>query len=189
MERGHASRGRAWFAALLAAAAMLAAAPPARPQDTLEAPLKATFLYRFGDFITWPETAFADPSAPLDICVIGADTFGDVLDRAVAGQQAGGRTLAVHRFATLNAFAPCHIAFITGSPSQSVGQALASVRGAPVLTVTDAAAGASAHGMMHFEVVDNRVRFHVDENAAADSGLVVSSRLLGVALTVRRRGE
>lgn len=167
----------------------LAAAPVRAQEESLEAPLKATFLYRFGDFVTWPSAAFAAPSAPLNICVVGADTFGEILDQAVAGQQAGGRPLAVYRVAMLDRTAACHIAYIAGSPAQPVDQALAAVRGAPVLTVTDAAAGAGARGVVHFEVVENRVRFHVDEEAAAHNGLVVSSRLLGVALTVRRRPE
>lgn len=182
--------GRAWFAAACASVALtLTAAPVAAQNVSLEAPLKATFLYRFGDFVTWPDAAFATPSDPLNICVVGADTFGDVLDRAIEGQRAGGRPLAVYRVAALDPASACHIAYIAGSPAQSAAQALAAARGAPVLTVTDAATGAAARGMVHFEIVEDRVRFHVDEESASRSGLVVSSRLLGVALTVRRRPE
>ena len=51
--------------------------------------------------------------------------------------------------------------------------------------VTD---GANAPGMINFVLKDNRVRFIVDDDAAAQSGLTISSKLLSVALAVKPRG-
>lgn len=186
-----APRCSAWFAAAWTAVALfVVSAPAARAQDeSLAGAVKATFLYRFGDFVTWPPGAFANPLATLNICVVGEDVFGEVLDQAIAGEQAGGHPLAAYRVSALDPAAACHIAYIAGSSSQSAEQALRAAQGAAILTVTDAAAGGSARGMVHFEVVDDRVRFHVDEEAAARNGLTVSSRLLGVALSVRRRPQ
>ena len=76
--------------------------------------------------------------------------------------------------------------YVTGALSDD---ALRAVRQLPVLTVTDAATGANDRGVIHFAVVDNRVRFHIDEAQAAESGLTISSRLLSVALSVRRTGS
>ena len=41
---------------------------------------------------------------------------------------------------------------------------------------------------MNFVVSDNRVRFIVDDEAAAEGGLAISSKLLNVALSVKPRG-
>jgi hypothetical protein len=41
--------------------------------------------------------------------------------------------------------------------------------------------------MVHFAIVRGRVRFFVDEAAAAARGLVISSRLLRLAIGVRQR--
>ena len=43
----------------------------------------------------------------------------------------------------------------------------------------------SDRGMIHFAISDDRVRFHIDLQAASRSGLSISSRLLNLALSVR----
>jgi hypothetical protein len=63
---------------------------------------------------------------------------------------------------------------------------LAAIGRQPVLTVTDSA-NASQRGIVHFVVVGGRVRFFIDEAAAAERGLLISSRLLGLAVAVRTR--
>ena len=55
-----------------------------------------------------------------------------------------------------------------------------------MLTVTDARAGPQ-RGMIHFTIVGGRVRFFIDEAAASDRGLSISSRLLALAAGVRQR--
>jgi hypothetical protein len=59
-------------------------------------------------------------------------------------------------------------------------------RGAGTLVVTD---GTATPGIIHFVVRDNRVRFTVDDEGAAQSGLAISSKLLNVALSVKPRGR
>jgi hypothetical protein len=56
-----------------------------------------------------------------------------------------------------------------------------------VLTITDSARNARAKGIVHFVLRDNRVRFEIDEQAAAENGLVISSKVLGLAISVRPR--
>ncbi len=40
--------------------------------------------------------------------------------------------------------------------------------------------------MIHFVIFEDRVRFHVDLGQASRSGVALSSKLLSLALTVRR---
>ena len=53
-----------------------------------------------------------------------------------------------------------------------------------ILLVTDGAVS-SDRGMIHFVLDDDRVRFHIDLQAASRSRLSISSRLLNLALSVR----
>lgn len=159
-----------------------------RPAAALdEAAVKATFLYRFGAFVEWPEAAFKNPESEAELCIVGADPFGRVLDDQVREQHIAGRPVHVRRLAGTEALASCHILYIGANRVLSVDDALRAVRGAPVLTITDAATDPHARGMIHFVVVDNRVRFHIDQVRAAESGLTISSRLLALALSVRKK--
>lgn len=168
---------------LIALLLVAALAAPAAAQPASERAVKAAFLVKFGNYVTWPGPATA---GPITLCIVGRDPLGSAIDRAAAGQQVNGRPLAVRRLPRLDHDSGCAIAYLLGSNAQAVPAALAGVAGTPVLTITDAREG-TARGVIHFEIVRNRVRFHIDERAAAASGLSVSSKLLAIALTVRSR--
>jgi hypothetical protein len=155
--------------------------------DVLEYAVKATYLYKFAPFVEWPPTAFETETSPLSLCVAGQDPFGDTLDRAVRGQLLGERPIAVRRMHEVAVRDGCHILFAGGSPRQPVEAALDAVRGAPVLTVTDGGATPQARGIVNFVMLDGRVRFEMDDQSAAENGLSLSSKLLSLAVSVRRR--
>ena len=157
-----------------------AATTPAT-QSALEYSVKANYLVRFAAFVEWRARAFATPQSPVVLCVAGRDPFGAALDRAVVGQTAYGRPLAVRRPMTATAAAGCHVLYV----AQGGAAVLRGLGPRPgVLVVTDAAVGPE-RGMIHFVISNARVRFHIDQRTAAASGLSISSRLLNLALTVQ----
>src|SRR5438045_7059015 len=84
---------RHWLAgwALLCAAALCGAyglVPPARADNAASSPalerrVKAAFLYKFLGYAEFPPGAFADPSSPVTIGVVGADELAAELARIV----------------------------------------------------------------------------------------------------------
>jgi hypothetical protein len=161
---------------LVACLALVAGTLAAEP---LEYAVKAAYLVKFPFYVEWPASAFANPGAPLVLCVIGEDPFGSLLDEAAAGQQVQGRSLVLRRLKTAPRDASCHVAYLGADVRPDV------LRGSGMLVITDARAEG---GMIHFVVKDNRVRFTVDDEAAAQGGLTISSKLLNVALAVKARG-
>jgi hypothetical protein len=167
---------------LLPAALALSAIPAETAAPPSEAAVKAAFLTKFPAYVAWPAAARPRPGAPLQICILGGDPFGRLIDEAARGQQVDGHPLLVRRLGAPASAGGCHIAFVQGgAPAMLQG-----LQGKPVLTVTDARAGAQG-GMIHFIVHQGRVRFNIDEAQAARSGVGISSRLLGIALNVRQR--
>ncbi len=153
------------------------AAPPM--QSSLEYSVKANYLVRFAAFIEWPARSFASSRSPVVICIAGRDPFNGALERATRAQTAHGRVLTVRRPATAEAAAGCHILYVGRR-----GGSLVPDPPGPLLIVTDAAVS-SDRGMIHFVIDDDRVRFHIDLQAASQSRLSISSRLLNLALSVR----
>lgn len=162
-------------------------AAPALALEATEPAIKAAFLYKFGFFVEWPQTAFAASDSPINLCVVGNDPFGSLLDETVKGQKIGDRTVVVRRMNTVSRDTGCHIVYIVDSTDTHSAQTLAVLRGSDVLTVTDAGMDDGAVGIINFVIKDHRVRFDIDEAAAASSGLVISSRLLGLALKVKEK--
>ena len=155
--------------------------------DSPEAAVKASYIYKFAPFVQWPASAFSSPSAPLRVCVVGDDPFGNVIDRAVTGQYVGQRSIELRRLQGTDRNSDCHIMYVAGSGRQSVEQTLRNLRGTPVLTITDYASETNAKGIVHFVVRGNRVRFEIDDQAAAESNLTISSKVLSLAISVRPR--
>lgn len=172
------------FGRRLAAAALLLSAPAAA-QPSEEA-VKAAFLPKFARYVQWPGTSNPGPRDPYQLCVIGRDPFGRLLDQAAAGEIVDGRPVAVRRIASPDTAAGCHLAYVQGATGQDTARWLLALRNRPILTITDSRNGAQ-RGMIHFTVAGGRVRFFIDDAEAGQRGLTISSRLLALALGVRQR--
>ncbi|MEJ0061293.1 MAG: YfiR family protein [Terricaulis sp.] len=178
-----------WLSAALLALTMLVSSGPAHAQNAaLEAAVKATFLYRFASFVEWPSGAFATPEEPIVLCVMGDRAFLGLLEEQIRGQAISGRPLTARQVANDGNITECHVLYLRGG-EQATAEALRTSRSLPILTVTDADETRDLRGVIHFVIVENRVRFHIDDARAAESGLNVSSRLLNLAVSVRRRAR
>ncbi len=153
----------------------------------LEYAVKANYLYKLGPFVVWPTGAFAGPDAPFNVCVVGSDPFGKALDDAVRGQTVGGHPVAVRRLQQVTKETDCHVLYLGRAGAQRPAEVLRLLRDAPVLTVTDQQQGVEG-GIVHFVLQSGRVRFAIDPQAAQASGLVFSSKLLGLAIAPVRGG-
>jgi len=167
------------------ALALLLGPGPARAQPSEEA-VKAAFLPRFARYVTWPGPFLPGPGAPFQLCVIGRDPFARLLDQAAARELIDGHGVVVRRMPSADGSQGCHLAFVQGAAAPDTASLLAALRRRPVLTITDARAGPH-RGVIHFVIADGRVRFFIDDAAAAERGLSISSRLLALAVGVRQR--
>jgi hypothetical protein len=184
------SLARRAAARLFLGLALVATSASAAPEDSLEYPVKAAFLARFGAYVDWPAGAFSTPAAPVTLCVLGDDPMGAALDRAAGTQQAGGRAIEVRRLKAVRPDSGCHILFIAASEAARLPPLVDTLRGSSVLTVTEVKPGAPTTGIINFVIKDDRVRFDVDDEAAMLNRLAISSKLLGLALSVKpRRGS
>lgn len=172
-------------ARLTLALALLLGALAAHAQPTEDA-VKAAFLPRFARYVAWPGPALPAGDAPFQLCIVGRDPFGAMLDHAASSELIDGHSVAIRRMPTAERAAGCHLAFVQGAAPTETTRLLLALRAQPILTVTDGRAGPQ-RGMIHFTIVGGRVRFFIDEAAAAERGLSISSRLLALAAGVRQR--
>ena len=160
------------------------ASPP--PASAPEPAVKAAFLAKFAAYVDWPTSAAGQP---LSLCIVGNDAFGRLIDQATAGQLLDGRPIVVRHIPQIGPASGCRIAYLAGSPAQSVEASLAALGTTAVLTVTDAENGSVA-GMIHFELADRRVRFRIDQIQANAAGLTILPSFLRLpSPCVRKSGD
>ena len=170
---------RQWMTCV-AAAILLAPAPAAAQRaDSSEAPLKAAFLYNFTKFVEWPDTAFAEPSAPFVVCAFADAAFRRELEGILQNEQVHGRQITIAP-ASLEDPRGCHIAYFAQGEAEQ-GRMLDAIKRLPVLTVGEGRRFLEQGGQIAFLVENDRVRFAISRRAAEAAGLTVSSKLLRVA--------
>jgi hypothetical protein len=157
----------------------------AQQSNPTEYEVKAAYLYNFGKFVEWPAKArTADDS--FTICVLGQDPFGTTFDTTIAGESISGRKVVIKRVAKPQDALSCRILFISSSEESRLKEIVATLDTASVLTVSDIPQFTRRGGMIQFVVEANKVRFEVNLTIAERAGLILSSQLLKVAISVRR---
>jgi hypothetical protein len=172
------------------AALLLALVPPgslAQPdggERVSEQSVKAAYLYRFADYVEWPQ-APAAAGMPITIGVLGADLLAEELSRMTVGRSIDGRPIEVRRLEPEQPFADLEVLFI-GADADDPGAVLALARALPLLTVTEAEGALADGSIVNFVTSQQRIRFEISLPAAESSGLRLDSGLLSVAERVYR---
>ena len=157
--------------------------PVAAQERPTESQVKAAYLFNFGKFVQWQRDQ-ATGSESLQICVLGKDPFGTVLDSTVAGESIDGKKIAVRRITTMQEAPQCRILFISLSEEHRLRPILAAAQHTGALTVSDIPHFAELGGIIEFVNLQDKIRFEVNRAAAEHCGLVLSSQLLKVASKV-----
>jgi hypothetical protein len=76
------------------------------------------------------------------------------------------------------------VLFVGAEERKDISEALATVRGAPTLTVGETEHFAADGGMIGFCLDENKIRFEINLEAAERANLKISARLLVLAKTV-----
>jgi len=143
--------------------------------------VEAVFLFNFTQFVQWPDSSFADPAAPIAICVLGDDPFDGYLDDTVHGEAVAGRAIAVRRYRRIEDVGACHVLFVSRSETAHTAEIVAALGHRGTLTVSDTDAFIERGGMVRFVLEGGHVKLRINVDAAREAGLTISSKLLRVA--------
>jgi len=151
-----------------------------------ESQVKAAYLYNFGKFVEWT-SARGTVSGPFQICVLGRDPFGAVLDSTVNGESIAGKKISVQRIHRIQDATGCNILFISSSEEGHLATILSEAERMRLLTVSDIPHFAERGGVIGLVSQEDRIRFEVNRSTAEESHLLLSSELLKVAIRVIER--
>ena len=173
----------AWLLAATVAAPASAQAPSAPERS-----VKAVFLYKFLNYAEWPSAAFASDDAPYVIGILGADDVARELSQIAADHTVGGRPVQVRRVKRGEPLSGIHVLFVGAAESKELPALSRQAQGNGVLLVSEDQRAAKPESAINLVVDDGKVRFDVSLDVAEKSGVHLSSRLLGVARSVRSAG-
>lgn len=151
--------------------------------------VKAAYLHRFAGYVEWPEGAFAKPDSPLVVGVWGNDELADDLARLVSDRTVEGRRFEVRRLKDADPFGALHMLYVGRERTARLPEAIAGLRPAGTLVVTDSPGGLRPGAVLNFVMSNGQIRFEVSLDAAEKYNLKLSSRLVAVAQNAVGRGR
>jgi hypothetical protein len=141
--------------------------------------VKAAMLYNFAKFVEWPADSATTPAPPLNVCVLGVDPFGTMLDETLKGRLVAGRPLVSRRLSDIEA--GCHLVFISLSERKRMAVIVDRLGASHVLTVSEDEGFGAVGGMIELVTQTDRVGFNIYPGALERVGLHASARLIELA--------
>ncbi|MCC6930984.1 MAG: YfiR family protein [Gemmatimonadaceae bacterium] len=160
--------------------------PQGEPSDSQ---LRAAFLFRFGQYASWPKGSDgASATAPFVIGVFADPALLKEMARLVAGRMIEGRTVSVRAVDQVEDQEGLAVLFLGTDDPLLIGRAIRVARARGILTVGYTDGFAERGGMINFFHEDAKLRFEVNVDATANAGLRLSSQLLRLARLVKSQG-
>ncbi len=153
----------------------------AQDNQPTEYQVKAAYLYNFAKFVEWPAAAFPDESSPLIIGILGDNPFHEDLERVLKDKTLNKRPLIIKQFNAAKEARNCHIVFISTSLNKRLPEIFSVLHGSSVLTVGETEGFTESGGIVNFIYEGSKVHFQINEPAAKDAGLKISSKLLNLS--------
>jgi hypothetical protein len=147
--------------------------------------VKLAFLYNFTQFMQWPAETFRDPVSPFRLCVAGQDPFQAVAERSLGGRTVNGHPIEIRRLRPDDNPNACQLIFVRAGDKKQAEKIIAEVRRSSTVTVGEAEGFADWGGIINLTLDHNKLRFEINLDAATQTRLKISSKLLALAKVVK----
>lgn len=144
---------------------------------------KAAFIFHFAKLTSWPEGTWKNTLAPLNICTNGNDQLASDLKR-LSGKIIKNRPVSIRSLNYSRSVNDCHVLYIATSEKTHYKKIINSIRNQPILTISELKDFTDAGGVIGLFREKGQTRFKIDLDNIRSTGLVLSSRLLNIAVVV-----
>mgnify|MGYP001827873655 CR=1 FL=1 len=143
--------------------------------------LHSMMIYNFLKYIQWPASA---NSGQFFIGVIGDDEVYNTLNAWYGDKERMGRLLRVKKLSSPAEAKDCQLVYIGKTASNRFEEVQGAVSKDPVLLVTDKNGLGQKGSGINFKIVNNRLKFELNQDALNASNLKVSSQLTSMAIMI-----
>lgn len=153
------------------------------PETVSQYNVEAAYLYNFGKFVHWPADV-SESDRRFDICILGQDPFDGTLEDLVANGQINGKPMNRRLIRRASDGQGCAIVYVAESEAAHLQETIVALNQRGELLVSGLPHFLEDGGTIQFVIEKRRVRFEVNLDSATKDGLILSSELLKVAVSV-----
>ena len=153
--------------------------------------MKAAWMVKFLKYVHWPVEEM--DSDFYVIGILGSESFDEAFKPVMGKKVANNRELKIKPFGRYTPglqFTDCHLLYISPSEQRHMGEIMKALEGSHILTVSELNGFIDNEGMINFIFVGDQLRYEVNQAAARNNKLRITSPLLKRAVRViRKRGS
>lgn len=142
--------------------------------------LKAAFLYKFCDYVNWPEGTFSKADSPIVVGISGTKYQISEIVSLVGSKYVHNRPFEIRGIKPGDSLQGIHVLYLTRDAKDDIDDFLSLDSKYPILTITDAEKS-SELSIINFIIVNHHVRFEISQARADAVAIKLSSQLLSVA--------
>jgi hypothetical protein len=164
---------------ILAAALLISGS--AFSQDRPMHEVHSMMVYNFTKYVQWPDHAV---TGEFIIGVVGNTDMYNTLNGWYGGKPRGSKTYIIKKFNSAAEITDCHVLYIDKSKSGEFGNANDKLKGKGTLIITDKSGLGEKGSSINFKLVDNKLKFELNQKAIEASNLKVSGALSSMAILI-----
>ncbi|MBS1487618.1 MAG: YfiR family protein [Bacteroidetes bacterium] len=136
-------------------------------------------IYNFMKYIQWPP----DEETEFVVGVLGEDQVFNIL-KNYEGKPRGAKKYVIKKLASPSEAATCSVVYIGRNKSKDFDNVRSSINGKSVLTITDSSNLGAKGSCINFKVVDERLKFEINQSSINNNNLKVASQLTTMAILI-----
>jgi len=144
--------------------------------------VKAQIIRKLLDYLDWPS---AEANRSLVVGVLEPSPFGDFLPKELENLVIKGRPVKLRYFRGLSQIGQCDVIFLPEASEENLGTILDSLKGRPIISISDSPGFASRGVTVNLAPVEGRTRLEVNLTTLKGSGVTLSPQVLKSATIVR----
>ena len=138
-------------------------------------------VYNFTKYVQWPDHA---ATGEFVIGVVGNTDIYNTLNGWYGGKPRGTKTYIIKKFNSAADVTECHVLYIDKSKSGEFDNVNDKLKGKGTLIITDKSGLGEQGSSINFKLVDNKLKFELNQKAIEASNLKVSGALSSMAILI-----
>jgi len=142
--------------------------------------IHAAMIYNFLKYIQWPD----DGGTDFVVGVLGEDNVFNTLKSYYDGKPKGSKKYAIKKLSDPSEAAFCAVVYIGKNKSKDFDNVRNAISGKSILTITDSFNIRKKGSCINFKVIDEKLKFEINQASMGGANLKVASQLSSMAILI-----
>ncbi len=143
--------------------------------------IHAAMLHNFMKHIHWPDES---EGGEFVLGVLGENDVFNTMKARYDGQPKGSKKYVIKKLANAAEAATCNVVYLGSSKNKEFENIKAATSGKHILTITDSANLGQKGSCINFKVINEKLKFEMNNASITGAGLKVSSQLSSLAIVI-----